>query len=86
MSNELGHYFLVLSIFVALTYNKRPAAISLYFFFLLFLSLVFCFATFLLIFLITMCLPTQMLMHLYFIKYQEHGLIMRAVCYYGVGS
>nr|AEB39994.1 cytochrome c biogenesis factor N [Funaria hygrometrica] len=32
MYNELGHYFLVLSIFVALTYNKRPAAISLYFF------------------------------------------------------
>jgi len=84
MYNELGHYFLVLSIFVALTYNKRPAAVSLYFFFLLFL--VFCFATFLLTFLITMYLPTQMLMRLYFIKYQEHGLITRAVCYYGVGS
>nr|YP_009047458.1 cytochrome c biogenesis factor N [Buxbaumia aphylla]AGN74249.1 cytochrome c biogenesis factor N [Buxbaumia aphylla]AHI16003.1 cytochrome c biogenesis factor N [Buxbaumia aphylla] len=31
MYNELGHYFLVLSIFVTLTYDKRPAAVSLYF-------------------------------------------------------
>ena len=32
MYNEIGHYFLVLSIFVALTYNKRPAAVTLFFF------------------------------------------------------
>ncbi len=35
--------------------------------------------------LIIMYLPTQMLMHLYSIKFQEHGLITRVVCYYGVG-
>ncbi len=33
MYNELGHYFLVLGIFVVLTYNKRPTVVSLYFFF-----------------------------------------------------
>nr|BDZ75705.1 cytochrome c biogenesis factor N [Fissidens protonematicola] len=45
MYNELGHYFLVLSIFVVLTYNKRPAAISLYFFFLTisFFGILFCY-------------------------------------------
>jgi ABC-type transport system involved in cytochrome c biogenesis permease subunit len=45
MYNELGHYFLVLSIFVALTYNKRPAAISLYFFFftISFFGILFCY-------------------------------------------
>jgi len=32
----------------------------------------------------TMYLSTQMLMHFYFIKSQEHSLIMRIVCYYGV--
>nr|YP_009129990.1 cytochrome c biogenesis factor N [Codriophorus aciculare]AJV88414.1 cytochrome c biogenesis factor N [Codriophorus aciculare] len=44
MYNELGHYFLVLSIFVALTYNKRPAAIPLYFFFftISFFGILFC--------------------------------------------
>ena len=45
MYNELGHYFLVLSIFVALTYNKRPAAVSLYFFFftISFFGILFCY-------------------------------------------
>ena len=45
MYNELGHYFLVLSIFVALTHNKRPAAVSLYFLFftISFFSILFCY-------------------------------------------
>nr|YP_009040968.1 CcmFN [Tetraphis pellucida]AGN74210.1 cytochrome c biogenesis factor N [Tetraphis pellucida]AHI16013.1 cytochrome c biogenesis factor N [Tetraphis pellucida]AIB08439.1 CcmFN [Tetraphis pellucida] len=45
MYNELGHYFLVLSIFVALTYNERPAAVSLYFFFftISLLGILFCY-------------------------------------------
>jgi hypothetical protein len=45
MYNELGHYFLVLSIFVALTYNKRPAAVSLYFLFftISFFGILFCY-------------------------------------------
>ncbi len=85
MYNELGHYFLVVGISVVLTYNERPAHVSFLFFFLPFPFLVFCFAIFLLTFLITMYLPTQMLMRLYSIKSQEHGLIMRVVCYYGVG-
>jgi len=85
MYNELGHYFLVLGIFIVLTYNKRPTIVSFYFFFLPFPFLVFCFAIFLLTFLITMYLPTQMLMRLYSIKSHKHGLIMRVVCYYGVG-
>jgi hypothetical protein len=85
MYNELGHYFLVLGISIVLTYNKRPAIVSFYFFFLPFPFLVFFFVISLLTFLITMYVPTQLLMCLYSIKSQEHGLIMRVVCYYGVG-
>ncbi len=85
MYNELGHYFLVLGISVVLTYNERPTLVSFFIFFLPFPFLVFCFAIFLLTFLITMCLSTQMLMRLYSIKSKKHGLIMRVVCYYGVG-
>jgi hypothetical protein len=33
MYNELGHYFLVLGISVVLTYNKRLATVSFFFFF-----------------------------------------------------
>nr|AHI16011.1 cytochrome c biogenesis factor N [Sphagnum girgensohnii]AND49936.1 cytochrome c biogenesis factor N [Sphagnum rubiginosum] len=45
MYNELGHYFLVLGISVVLTYNKRPAAVSLYFFFstISFFGILFCY-------------------------------------------
>jgi len=44
MYNELGHYFLVLGIFVVLIYNKRPAAISLFFFpTISFFGILFCY-------------------------------------------
>jgi hypothetical protein len=61
MYNELGHYFLVLGISVVLTYNKRHLAVSFNLFFLPFALMVFCFAIFLQTLLITMYLPTQML-------------------------
>jgi hypothetical protein len=62
MYNELSHYFLVLGISVVLTYNKRHLAVSFYFFFFLpFPLMVFCFAIFLQTLLITMYIPTQML-------------------------
>jgi cytochrome c biogenesis factor len=45
MYNELGHYFLILGISVVLTYNKRPAAVSLFFFFstFSFFGILFCY-------------------------------------------
>nr|YP_009675909.1 cytochrome c biogenesis factor N [Riccia fluitans]QDE12677.1 cytochrome c biogenesis factor N [Riccia fluitans]WKW95166.1 cytochrome c biogenesis factor N [Riccia fluitans] len=45
MSPELGHYFLVLSIFVALTNKLRPVAVSLYFFLftMSFFGILFCY-------------------------------------------
>ncbi len=45
MYNELGHYFLVLGIFVVLAYNKKLATISLFFFFstISFFGILFCY-------------------------------------------
>ncbi len=45
MYNGLGHYFLVLGISIVLTYNKRHAAVSLYFFFstISFFGILFCY-------------------------------------------